>query len=157
MRAGSSKAYFNGNRKMTNRNNRVKNLTRALLALAAVMLASCAAQQKSPEDYVVERAQERRDLLLAGELEEAYAFFAPGYRSTHSLIDFAVAERTKRVGYTAAKYLSHECEATRCLVTFELAYRVPAPVPGVSYFDGTSKVEDTWIKTQGDWWYLPKN
>jgi hypothetical protein len=129
----------------------------ACMLIPVLALSSCATQQQSPEDYVVERAQERREMLLAGELEEAYAFFSPGYRSTHSMIDFAVEERTRRISYTSAEYLSHECEESRCVVTFRLGYRVPAPVPGVSYFDGSSKVEDTWIKTRGEWWYLPEN
>ena len=128
-----------------------------LMALVVISLAACATQPQTQDDYIVERAQERRDLLLAGELEDAYTFFSPGYRSTHSLIDFAVQERTRRIQYLSAKYLSHECEESRCLVTFELGYRVAAPVPGVSYFDGTSKVEETWVKTNGEWWYLPIN
>ncbi len=127
------------------------------MVLPALTLTSCATQPSNPEEYVVERAKERRELLLAGEIEEAYEFFSPGYRSTHSLVDFAVEERTRKVGYTGAKYLSHECQESRCIVSFELAYRVVAPVPGVSYFEGKSKVEDTWIKNRGEWWYLPKN
>ena len=142
---------------MTKRFTHFKALALAFMVLPVLSLTSCATQQANPEDYVVERAKERRELLLAGELEEAYAYFSPGYRSTHSLIDFGVEERTRRVAYTSAKYLSHECEESRCVVTFELAYRVAAPVPGVSYFDGTSKADDTWIKTQGEWWYLPTN
>ena len=142
---------------MTKQITYINALVLAFMVLPILSLTSCATQQANPEDYVVERAKERRELLLAGEIEEAYEYFSPGYRSTYSLVDFAVEERTRKVGYTGAKYLSHECEASRCIVSFELDYRVVAPVPGVSYFDGTSKVEDTWIKSKGEWWYLPKN
>ena len=128
-----------------------------LVVLAVITLTACATQPQTQDDYVVERAQERRDLLLAGDLETAYTFFSPGYRSTHSLIDFGVQERTRRLQYTSAKYLSHDCQDSRCLITFELGYRVAAPVPGVSYFDGTSKVEETWVRTDNEWWYLPIN
>ena len=129
----------------------------ALAAVVAFAFASCASQPRNESDHVVERAQELRELLIAGELEEAYEYYSPGYRSTHSLIDFGVQERTRRVRYTSVNYQSHECDESRCIVKFDMGYRVATPVPGLSYYDGTSLVEDTWIKTQGEWWYLPKN
>ena len=135
----------------------VKTINRVLAALALVSLTACATQPRSQDDYVIERAQERREFQFAGDLETVYTYFSPGYRSTHSLIDFGVQERTRRVQYTSVEYVSHECEASRCIVTLELGYRIGAPVPGVSTFEGTSMVEETWINTNGEWWYLPQN
>ena len=128
-----------------------------LLLVMSIFLSACAAKPVATDDYVIERAQERRELLIAGDLEQAYTYYSPGYRSTHSLIDFGVQERTRRVQQTSAKYLSHQCEESRCIVVFEMGFRVAVPIPGMTTYDGTSKVEDTWIKTNGDWWYLPKN
>ena len=126
-------------------------------SIIVLSLSACASNPSNKDDDVIERAQERRDLLITGELEEAYTYYSPGYRSTHSLIDFGVQERTRRVQQTSAKYLSHQCEETRCIVIFEMGFRIATPVPGMTYYDGTNKVEDTWIKTNGQWWYLPKN
>ena len=125
----------------------------AILLLAS--LAGCASSQKSDDDIVVERAQARWDAITGNELEEAYTFYSPGYRSTTSLFDFGVDIRSKRVAWTGAQYLDHQCEDTRCVVRFSLSFRVVNPVPGMRVFDGKQVVEDTWIKTQGNWWYLP--
>ena len=29
--------------------------------------------------------------------------------------------------------------------------------PGMTVFDSKQMVDDTWIRTDGKWWYLPKN
>jgi hypothetical protein len=129
----------------------------AFAALAAsLLLSACAMTPASDDERVVERAQARWDAIIAGDVETAYEFFSPGYRSTHSLIDFAVGERVRRVKRTSAEYLEHQCEETRCLVTFKLGFIVHKPVPGMIDYSSSSKVEDTWIKTNGEWWYLPK-
>ena len=36
-----------------------------------------------------------------------------------------------------------------------IGYRVFAPVPGLIQYDGQQMVEDTWVRTSGEWWYLP--
>ena len=125
------------------------------LAIAAVLtLAACATAPKT--DPVVERAQARWDALVAGDLETAYTYYSPGYRSSTSLIDFGVEMRTRKVRWTGATYKSHACDGDRCEVHFDVAFRVPRPVPGVSVYDGSDEVEDTWIRSDGQWWYLPK-
>ena len=123
--------------------------------LAALLLAACATAPQSDGDIVAERAQARWDALLAGDLEEAYAFYSPGYRSTTSVIDFGVSIRTRRVMWTSAEYLEHQCEEKRCTVIFNIGFRVHRPVPGLDAWDGTDRVEESWVKTDGQWWYLP--
>lgn len=125
----------------------------ALLAIALLMLAACATAPKT--DLVVERAQARWDALIAGDLETAYSYYSPGFRSTNSLIDFGVAMRLRKVQWTSAAYREHLCEGDRCVVTFDLGYRVRRPVPGLSVWNGKDVVEDTWVRTGGKWWYLP--
>ncbi|MEE4216673.1 MAG: hypothetical protein V2I48_03625 [Xanthomonadales bacterium] len=127
-----------------------------LLALSTFWLSACATTPASESDIVIERAQARWDALTAGDLETAYTYYSPGYRSAHSLIDFGVSMRMRRVRWTEATYLDHSCEESRCLVRFDLGFKVANPVPGLSVYESTSKVEDTWIKTNGQWWYLPE-
>lgn len=124
-----------------------------LLACAALLLAACAATPKT--DPVVERAQARWNALVAGDLETAYSYFSPGYRSTTSLIDFGVTMRTRPVRWTSAAYKDHSCERSRCIVRFDIGFQVPRPVPGLKAWDGKDVVEDTWVLTEGQWWYLP--
>lgn len=132
-----------------------RRLLARLLALAAVLaLTACATAPKT--DPVVERAQARWDALVAGDLETAYTYYSPGYRSSASLIDFGVEMRTRKVRWTSAAYKDHSCDGDRCEVRFDISFRVPRPVPGLSVYDGTDTVEDTWIRSDGQWWYLPK-
>ncbi len=129
-------------------------LAQCLVVATALTLAACATAPKT--DPVVARAQARWDALVAGDLETAYTYYSPGYRSSTSLIDFGVEMRTRKVRWTTATYKSHECDGDRCEVHFDVAFRVPRPVPGLSVYDGTDEVEDTWIRSDGQWWYLPK-
>ncbi|MGK2925204.1 MAG: hypothetical protein ACSLE2_06240 [Lysobacterales bacterium] len=124
-----------------------------LLACAALLLAACVTTPKT--DPVVERAQARWSALLAGDLETAYTYFSPGYRSTTSLIDYGVTMRTRPVKWTSAAYKDHSCEGSRCIVRFDIGFQVPRPVPGMKVWNGKDVVEDTWVQTEGQWWYLP--
>jgi hypothetical protein len=126
-------------------------------ALLALLLTACAAHQKTDAEFVAEQAQARWEALLGNDLEAAYAFYTPGYRSTASMIDFAVYIRTRKVLWTSAEYIDTRCENDRCKVRFNVGFRVSSPVPGISTYDGESAVEETWIRTRGEWWYLPEN
>jgi len=128
------------------------------LALAAVFtLAACATtgQKSSAKDPVVERAEGRWAALLADDLETAYSFYSPDYRSTTSLIDFGVSMRLRKVTWTGATYREHQCEDDRCTVIFVTDYRVRKPVPGLDEYNGKSEDRETWVKTGGEWWYVP--
>lgn len=132
---------------------------RLLLLCLILGLAGCAASQKAGEpaaDKVVQRAEARWEALLSNDLETAYTFYSPGYRSTVSLVDFGVAYSQRAVRYTSANYISHSCESQRCLVKIEAGWAVMNAVPGVDTFESKSTVEETWIFTEGQWWFLPK-
>ena len=124
-------------------------------AITVAFLSACAATPADDDSRVVERAQARWDAVIANDLETAYAFYSPGYRSSTSLVDYGVSWRMRKVRYTSAEYLEHSCEASRCIVKFRMGFRVFAPVPGLKQYDSDQAVEDTWVKTSGEWWYLP--
>ena len=136
-------------------NNRMTKYTFAAIACLAVLLGGCAAAPKSQDDIVIERAQQRWDAVIAGDLETAYTYYSPGFRATNSLIDYGVSMRVRKVRWTSAEYKSHDCEESRCSVVFDIGYKVGAPVPGVSVYEGSDVIEDRWIKTDGQWWFVP--
>lgn len=105
-------------------------------ALATLALSACATTPAGDDKRVVDRAQARWDAITGNELEEAYEYYSPGYRSTTSLIDFATGVRLRKVTYTSAEYLDHQCEQSRCTVRFTVGFRVIAPVPGMTRYDG---------------------
>jgi hypothetical protein len=63
----------------------------AIAAVAAALALSGCGQDaptvddRTPEEIVHERAQQRWDALLAGDIERAYGFITPAYRATSSL------------------------------------------------------------------------
>lgn len=128
------------------------------VTLSLAFLAGCASTAgPAAVDPVRERAEARWQALLAGDLETAYTYYSPGYRSANSVIDFGVSWSMRRVQFTAAEYGGHQCEESRCKVTFETGFKVDKPVPGMDVFEGSQTVEETWIKTDGQWWFVPKN
>lgn len=124
--------------------------------LLALFLVACTSVPKSPDDMVLERAQERWDAVIAGELEKAYTYYSPGFRATTSLIDFGVSMKTRKVRWTSAAYKNHECEGDRCVINFDIGFKVGTPVPGLTVYEGTQVVEDRWIRSDSQWWYVPK-
>jgi hypothetical protein len=132
-------------------------LSLTVVTLALMLLAGCASTAKAPDiDPVRERAEARWSALLAGDLESAYNYYSPGYRSANSVIDFGVSWSTRRVRFTSADYAEHQCEDGRCSVAFDTGFTVERPVPGMDVFKGTQRIEETWIESDGQWWFVPK-
>jgi len=129
-------------------------LRAALLLIFMVALAACATTPRE-QDPLLERAQARWDAIIAHDYDAAYALYSPGYRSTTSRTDFEIGMRTKRVSWTAAKYREHQCQGDVCTVSFDIEYVAMRPVPGVPKWEAPGKVEDTWILSSGEWWYVP--
>ena len=133
----------------------IKATTAALMLM--LLLGGCVSTAKSPDlDPVRERAEARWQALLSNDLETAYTFYSPGYRSANSLIDFGLSWRTRRVQFTSADYVGHECEESRCKVTFDAGFKVERPVPGMDVFNGQQTVVENWIEVDGNWWFVPK-
>ena len=135
-------------------------LTRAVFRMllptvGALAVAACAAT--GPKTHpVVDRAQARWTALLAGDLETAYGYYSPGFRSSTSVVDFGIAWRTRKVRYSSVTYTEHACEDTRCTVSFDVVFKVNRPVPGMEVWESRSRIDDTWVLTDGQWWYLPE-
>ena len=143
---------------ITRKNNiAVRPLVTVLILLAVMLLSACATTStSSPEDIVRERAQARWDALLSRDYAGAYALYSPGYRSTATVVDFEISIRMRRIRYTSATYKGQSCDENTCTVSFQVGYRVGTPVPGVGVWDGYEVINDQWIKTGGEWWYLPE-
>ncbi|MBT8048782.1 MAG: hypothetical protein HKN57_05175 [Xanthomonadales bacterium] len=125
-----------------------------LLALLSLVLGGCAGTSPAG-DSLLERAQLRWDSILSRDLDTAYSLYSPGYRSKHSRVDFEIELRTKRVKWTSAEYIDRECSENRCLVNFNVGFTVQRPVPGLDEFKSSNLIQDTWVKTRGEWWYVP--
>ena len=140
-----------------NNNRAVRPVVTVLVLLAVMLLSACATtSSSSPEDIVKQRAQARWDALLSRDYAGAYALYSPGFRSTATVVDFEINIRMRRIAYTSATYQGQNCDENTCTVTFQVGYRVGTPVPGVGVWDGFQDINDQWVKTGGEWWYLPE-
>lgn len=129
----------------------------ALLAIL-FLLAACATTTGQPEEpEVVERAKARWEALLGNDLQTAYTYLSPGYRSKMPYEDYVMSIRLRRVTWTSAEYQAHECEADKCTLHFKNGFRVNRPVPGLDVFNSEETVHEQWLKIDGKWWYLPKH
>lgn len=131
----------------------------AWVALSLLMLTACGrggVPDMSTEQYVTERAQARWDALLAGRLEEAYGYLSPAQRSAMSLRQYQSAEISSQVRKVGASAALASCEGESCEVPVEVAVFLVAPVPGLRQFETTQKVNERWIWTEKEWWYVPR-
>lgn len=132
--------------------------SRLLPALVlAGLLGACATTGKNAETRVGERAQARWDALLADDVETAWGYFSPGYRSGLSLSSYYRRLAAMRLRYTAARVIKSDCSEKVCKVRISVDYSVYGAVPGVDRFDTTSEVTENWIHTDGAWYFLPEN
>ena len=122
----------------------------------SIFLTACATSPESAGDTIEKRAQDRWDALLAGDYETAYSFYSPGFRSTTPMIDLAIRIRSQRVQWVSAEYKDHVCDESVCTVNFLVGFKVVKPVRGMKEWENSTLVDEQWIKTEGQWWYMPK-
>jgi len=131
---------------------------RLALLPVVLLLAACAAtpQKPNPDDIAV-RVQERWDKLATRDFAGAYAYLSPGYRSIVSLNDYMAQMLKQKVRWAGGRYVSSECTENACQVRVDIDYSLTSPVPGLSRYDGTQKnAPESWVRTEGQWWYLPE-
>lgn len=117
----------------------------------ALQLGACAVIEKAEVEeakaQVSERAQQRWDLVMKGQLDQAYEFLSPASRSTVS----PAVHRKRNSGARWWRKLTLEkvdCRPDVCQVTMLLEY-------DLREFKGlTRKAEETWIKDGGNWWLV---
>lgn len=141
---------------MTQRNKSwQKHLAATTVLFVLAMLSACAANPAAEND-VAERAQARWNALLAEDYETARSYYSPGYRSAKSAVDLGIDIRTRKVKYRSATYKDQNCEKDTCTVRMEIGYEVTRPVPGLAKWESKSIVSEKWLKSDGQWWFLPQ-
>lgn len=124
-----------------------------LVVLAGLwMVSGCAAMRPVPADAaaeVRERADQRWQHLVAGRLDEAYAYLSPGSRER---VTAPYYKGSLKPGmWRGAKVAGVECETDVCKVQVALKYEYMRP--GVKY-ESERTLDETWIREGGQWWYL---
>jgi hypothetical protein len=131
--------------------------TTAVLALAALLLGSlsgCA--NKASPDNIDRRAVERWNYLVAHQAEKAYDYLTPGFRLTQTREAYAAAMNNRPVRWDAAKFKQKTCESERCKVDMDVTFSLM--VPGShKWTPATSTQSETWLLSNGEWFYLPSS
>ncbi len=121
----------------------------------SLLLLSACATTMSTENTIEKRATARWDTLLSGDLAGAYEFLSPGFRSSVPSLQYQRQLLLNKVKWTGAQYIESDCTETTCKVKISLDYTVYGALPGVKSFDGTQEIEESWVKVNGKWYFVP--
>lgn len=119
-----------------------------------LLLSACATTAPKPDD-IDNRATSRWNAILTGDLTGAYEYLSPAYRSSVSSVRYQRSILLKRVKWTSARYVESECAAATCKVKISIGYTAFGAVPGVKTFEGTQTIEESWVLTDGEWYFVP--
>ncbi|MES2932271.1 MAG: hypothetical protein V4805_02120 [Pseudomonadota bacterium] len=126
-----------------------------MLSVSLVALQACSTiASKKPEvvadakDIVASRAEARWKALILGNLDHAYAFISPATRKVMPLD--AYKKRVKLGMWRDVKIESVACTDDVCSASVLLKYDIR------DIKDVEKVVEESWIKEDGEWWFVQK-
>ena len=124
------------------------------LVIAGALLSACASFQTKPEDAVTQRANERWQALIKGDMAKAYTYSTPGFRAVVDLEGFR--GRTGIAGrWYDAQVVNVTCDtADRCKASIKLVFGTL--IPGFSKDRMTTHIDETWLLEDGQWWMFQK-
>jgi cation transport regulator ChaB len=139
-----------------------KTIVRSGLLIAACATAGCAttgttgAKHVDEDNSVIrERSTQRWQLLIDKKADKAYDFLSPGFRATKTRDDYAREMNARGVRWNAVEFGSQECTAEKCEVRLVVQFKISMKGP-MGAVQSTAPVIETWIKSDGRWYYLPE-
>lgn len=141
-----------------------------LAATVAVVLSACGAAtspqprstekrhevEGTPEQIVAKSAAKRWDAIIGKNFRPAYDLLTPGTRATTPYDAYAKRLLSASIRWTSARVDSVECEEPDvCRAVVNLTYMVRAAQAGMGDLEGASPVFEQWIRSDGQWYYLP--
>jgi len=151
-------------------------IRRAPLILAIVLLlAGCASESTRPSSVegekgttasspansgpvnkvVEQRALQRWDLLINHQAEKAYDYLSPGFRATKKREDYATEMNNRPVKWSKVLPYRQNCaKPDVCILDLQIDANIK--MPGVGEVSSLGFVKETWIKSQGKWFFVPE-
>lgn len=108
-------------------------------------------------DDIEARAQARWDALTGGDVETAYQYLSPGYRSSISLDTYRLRLLNQRVRWTGGEVTGSSCGESACTVDVAISYEIKRPFEGLDEVTSTRQSTEDWVRADNQWWYLPDN
>lgn len=141
------------------------NFYRAIaLALLLPLLAACAAGggARAPltdEQQLTTRPMARWDHLIKGEVEQAWDYLSPGYRSTRDRQAYIDSMSSRPLVWLSSEYHSHDCDQNGlfCTVNLKVTFRVKSQTLGVGEIESYSFLSERWIKSGEIWYHVPED
>lgn len=140
----------------------------AALLFAIVLTSACSSQSTRPDQAggdasaktvnkeVERRALERWAFLIERKAEKAYDYLSPGYRQTKSRDEYAKEMNNRPVRWSKVLPYRQVCDKPDVCV-LDLQVDFETTIPGVRQaVDSAGFVNETWIRTGGKWYLLPK-
>lgn len=112
------------------------------------------AAQTGENSPVGERAVARWQHIIAGRFAEAYALLSPGYRQTITQPDYEMAIRNRPLRWTDASYMDQSC-TSEDLCTVKIMLNFEVQMPSVGTVKSQDVLEEKWIRSEGQWFFLP--
>ena len=116
-------------------------------ALLIAIAAGCAAlDSRDGREVVTQRAKERWDAVIAGDLKKAYGFISPAGRT---VLTYEGYEKSIRKGFhRAARVTEVRCTGPElCEVTLEIEYEFSGRRMKTPFFE-------KWVRQDSQWWHL---
>jgi hypothetical protein len=114
-----------------------------------------AASMPSPEERVSQRAEARWRHLIDDEVEAAYGFLSPGYRSTYPLPVYQRMVSSGAVRWKNVNVDSVACDEGICDVVVSVSYEYAGTAPEFQGMDLSNPLNERWLELDGEWWYVP--
>ena len=130
----------------------------AFLGILALVLTACAELKvQDPEQAVKQRVTERWEAVIANDWDRVYEFATPAYREAYSKTHFfnQYGGQVDREGIEITKLTFEDAEQTSAKVGLVLTFSTLGMTPGELY-RGTQFIEETWVKVDGQWWYVER-
>ncbi len=135
--------------------NSIRNALLLTLGACTVFVTGCV--DKSSPDMIDKRSVERWNYLIAHEAEKAYDYLTPGYRQTKTREAYASEMNDRPVAWKSAVFEKKECDGDRCKVDVSIDYSMPIPGAAGRRSEAKSIQHETWIRLDGQWYYLPNS
>ena len=134
-----------------------------LISAATALLAACGAStperpgsKLTPEEAVAQRAKERWEAIIARDYRPAYDRLTPGTRATTTYEAYRQRLLGAALRWTSAEVQSVECnEPDVCRAEVYITYMLRGGQPGLGEIEGYNPVFEQWIRSDGQWYYLP--
>jgi hypothetical protein len=118
----------------------------ASVLLVAIAAGCAALGPRGDREVVAQKAKERWDAVIAGDLKTAYGFISPAGRT---VLPYEGYERGIKKGFhKAARVGEVRCTGPElCEVTLEIEYEFSGRRMKTPFFE-------KWVKQDAQWWYL---